>query len=96
MLKSDNRPLSVRVERNLSSHLEELLLDNIVGGDLVLLKELDESTFSTISDGNVVSVFVHFNSGLTVEEDALDNDVNSLFEKVALKESIVSSVMDQT
>jgi hypothetical protein len=60
------------------------------------LEELDKSYFSSISNWDVECLVVHFNSGFTVEEDALLDEFNDVVRELAIEEGVFSAIFDES
>lgn len=58
--------------------------------DFSILKELNESNFSTISNGFIESFVVHFDSGIIIVENGFINQVNNVIEKFTVEEGVLS------
>jgi hypothetical protein len=67
-----------------------------VDGDFSLLEELDESDFSAVSNWDVESLVVHFDSGFAVEEDALLDELDDVVGEFAVEEGVLSAVFDES
>lgn len=64
--------------------------------DFSLLEELDQTDFCSISNWDVQSFIVHFDSGFTVEKDALFNEFNHIVREFTVEEGILSAVFDES
>jgi len=93
IFKSNQGSFSSWIKWTNTSNSSKFSLDKQVNWDSSILKESDQSFFSTTSDWNICSS-IHFNSCISVVENTVLNSSNSIFFKITVFKSRSSGIFD--
>jgi len=92
---SDDRSLELGVEGDLGEDTALLALHNLVHWDFSSLEPLDKGDLSSVADRDVEGVLGHFDVGLRVVADALNDLLLDHGVQVAVLESVLSRVKNK-
>ena len=95
MLDGDHGSLQLGVEGDLGEDSAILLGHALMDGNLSVLEPLDERNFGTVANRNVEGVLGHFNEGLRVVDNALNDLLHNCRVKIAVEEGILLGDLDE-
>lgn len=81
-------------EWNIGFNLSELLCNYLMYWYLSILQEVNQTNFSSLTNGNIECLIIHFNSGICIIHYWFLNQFNNIWEQFTIEEGVLSCISD--